>query len=170
MAGWHHWLNGHESGWTPGVGDGQGGLACYNSWGRKEPDMTDRLNGRRNRRPHLYFFLSQLMEPELLSPPTSASAPQPYLPFAGPQTHKASSFLISPHFCPLCLEHCTDLPSIVQSLPGSLLLKAALPDHPMEKIPFLPRLPYHHPHPLLCLTLTWSPYYSVVSCTLLLID
>ena len=33
MAGWHHWLNGHESEWTPGVGDGQGGLACCNSWG-----------------------------------------------------------------------------------------------------------------------------------------
>ena len=36
MAGWHHWLNGHEFEWTPGVGDGQGGLACCNSWGRKE--------------------------------------------------------------------------------------------------------------------------------------
>ena len=44
MAGWHHWLNGRESEWTPGVGDGQGGLACCNSWGRKESDMTERLN------------------------------------------------------------------------------------------------------------------------------
>ena len=35
MAGWHHWLNGHEFGWTPGVGNGQGGLACCNSWGHK---------------------------------------------------------------------------------------------------------------------------------------
>ena len=33
MAGWYHWLNGHEFGWTPGVGDGQGGLECCNSWG-----------------------------------------------------------------------------------------------------------------------------------------
>ena len=41
MAGWHHWLNGHESEWTPGVGDGQGGLACCNSWGRKESDTTE---------------------------------------------------------------------------------------------------------------------------------
>jgi len=32
MAGWHHRLDGHEFGWTPGVGDGQGGLECYNSW------------------------------------------------------------------------------------------------------------------------------------------
>ena len=36
MAGWHHWLNGRESEWTLGVGDGQGGLACCDSWGRKE--------------------------------------------------------------------------------------------------------------------------------------
>ena len=44
MAGWHHWLDGHESEWTPGVSDGQGGLACCNSWGRKESDTTERLN------------------------------------------------------------------------------------------------------------------------------
>ena len=44
MAGWHHWLYERESGWTPGVGDGQGGLACCDSWGRKESDMTERLN------------------------------------------------------------------------------------------------------------------------------
>ena len=44
MAGSHHWLNGHESEWTPGVGHGQGGLACCSSWGRKELDMTERLN------------------------------------------------------------------------------------------------------------------------------
>ena len=42
--GWHHWLNGHESEWTLGVGDGQGGLACWNSWGRKELDTTEWLN------------------------------------------------------------------------------------------------------------------------------
>ena len=44
MAGWHHWLNGRECGWTLGVGDGQGGLACCDSWGRKESDTTERLN------------------------------------------------------------------------------------------------------------------------------
>ena len=52
MAGWHHWLDGHESEWTPGVGghghhvggDGQGGLTCCNSWGCKESDTTERLN------------------------------------------------------------------------------------------------------------------------------
>ena len=44
MAGWHHGLNGPEFEWTPGVGDGQGGLACCDSWGRKESDMTEWLN------------------------------------------------------------------------------------------------------------------------------
>ena len=44
MAGWHHQLNGHEFGWTLGVGDRQGGLACCNSWGHKDSDMTERLN------------------------------------------------------------------------------------------------------------------------------
>ena len=36
MVGWHRRFNGHGFGWTPGVGDGQGGLACCGSWGRKE--------------------------------------------------------------------------------------------------------------------------------------
>ena len=44
MAGLHHWLDGHESEWTPGVGDGQGGLSCCDSWCRKESDTTERLN------------------------------------------------------------------------------------------------------------------------------
>ena len=44
MAGWHHWLEWRESEWTPGVGDGQGGLVCCDSWGCKESDMTERLN------------------------------------------------------------------------------------------------------------------------------
>ena len=43
MAGWHHWLDGREFEWTPGVGDGQGGLACCDSWGLKESDTTERL-------------------------------------------------------------------------------------------------------------------------------
>ena len=44
MAGWHHQLDGYEFGWTPGVGDGQGGLVCCGSWGCKESDMTEWLN------------------------------------------------------------------------------------------------------------------------------
>ena len=44
MAGWHHWLDGREFEWTPGVGDGQGGLACRDSGGHKESDMTEQLN------------------------------------------------------------------------------------------------------------------------------
>ena len=45
MVGWHHRIYGHGFGWTLGVGDGQGGLACCSSWGLKELDTTKRLNG-----------------------------------------------------------------------------------------------------------------------------
>ena len=41
MVGWHHRLNGHSFWWTPGVGDGQGGLSCCGSWGLKESDRTE---------------------------------------------------------------------------------------------------------------------------------
>ena len=41
MAGWHHQLDGHEFEYTMGFGNGQGGLACFNSWGRKELEETE---------------------------------------------------------------------------------------------------------------------------------
>ena len=44
MAGWHHWLNGYEFEWTPGAGDGQGGLVSCSPWGRKELDTIEWLN------------------------------------------------------------------------------------------------------------------------------
>ena len=44
IVGWHHRLNGHGFGWTPGVGDGQGGLACCGSQSRKELDTTEQVN------------------------------------------------------------------------------------------------------------------------------
>ena len=45
MPGWHHWLDAHEFGWTPGVGDGQGGLVCSDSWGcRVGQDWATELN------------------------------------------------------------------------------------------------------------------------------
>ena len=44
MVGWHHWLNWHEVEQTPGVGDGQGSLACCSPWGYKESDTTEWLN------------------------------------------------------------------------------------------------------------------------------
>ena len=44
MVGWHHWHNGHGFGWIPGVGDGQGGLACFGSWGHKESDTIEWLD------------------------------------------------------------------------------------------------------------------------------
>ena len=60
VAGWHHWLNGCKSEWTPGVGDGQGGLVCCDSWGRKESDTTEWLNWS-----ELKTILSHL-EPDIL--------------------------------------------------------------------------------------------------------
>ena len=71
MVGWHHRLNGHGFGWTLGVGDGQGGLACCGSWGRKESDTTEQLNWKipRNvRRQHYrlswksYHSMSHIMQ------------------------------------------------------------------------------------------------------------
>ena len=47
MAGWHHWLNGHEFGWTPGDGDGQRGLACCShgvAMSRRRPSDRTELN------------------------------------------------------------------------------------------------------------------------------
>ena len=63
MAGWHHWLDGRESEWTPGVGDGQGGVVCFSSWGRKESDTTERLNWTEQvNKGHKYF-----LNPDLFS-------------------------------------------------------------------------------------------------------
>ena len=44
MVGWHHRLSGHGFGWTPAVGNGQGGLVCCSSRGHKESDTTEQLN------------------------------------------------------------------------------------------------------------------------------
>ena len=61
MGGWHHWLNGHGFGWTPGVGNGQGGLACCNSWGHKESDTTAPLNWTYSLKIHLEFLFHVLI-------------------------------------------------------------------------------------------------------------
>ena len=47
MVGWHHRLNGYEFEQAPGVGEGQGSLACCSPWGCKESDMTERLNNKK---------------------------------------------------------------------------------------------------------------------------
>ena len=56
MAGWHHRLDGHGFGWTPGGGDEQGGLTCCDSWGHKELDTTERLNWTGNYKSDLFSF------------------------------------------------------------------------------------------------------------------
>ena len=55
MVGWHHQLNGPEFEQAPGVGEGQGSLACYSPWGHKESDMTERLNKDRYAFPRHHF-------------------------------------------------------------------------------------------------------------------
>ena len=57
MVGWHHRLNGHEFGWTPGVGDGQGGLACYNPWGHKQSDTTEWLNWTDDSKRYIHLYV-----------------------------------------------------------------------------------------------------------------
>ena len=61
MAGCHHCLDGRESEWTPGVDDGQGGLACCDSWGHKESDTTEPLNWTEGSFMYLFiYFLHSL--------------------------------------------------------------------------------------------------------------
>ena len=81
MAGWHHWLDGHESEWTLGVGDGQGGLACCDSWRCKESDMTERLNWTEqlvieSRFESRSFWLGSLCSALFLVPCLNAISPQ----------------------------------------------------------------------------------------------
>ena len=70
MAGWHHRLDGLEFEWTLGVGDGQGGLACCNSWGCKELDTTERLDWTGT-----YFTLWEIALPPYLFHSTCADGP-----------------------------------------------------------------------------------------------
>ena len=65
MSGWHHWLDGRESEWTPGVGDGQGGLVCCNSQGHKESDMTEQLNWT-ELKAHMRLHNTQWMEASVM--------------------------------------------------------------------------------------------------------
>ena len=58
MAGWHHRLDGRESKWTPGVGDGQGGLACWSPWGDKESGTTEQLSWLKEIKVHYFSHIS----------------------------------------------------------------------------------------------------------------
>ena len=74
MAGWHHWLDGREFEWTPGVGDGQGGLVCCVSWGHKESDTTEWLNWTDSCLSFLSKeFFSSFCSPSLFFTPLSSS-------------------------------------------------------------------------------------------------
>ena len=62
MVGWYHWLDGHEFGQAPGVGDGQVGLACYSPWGWKELDTTEQLNWTELLRETLEYVICRFLE------------------------------------------------------------------------------------------------------------
>ena len=62
MVGWHHRLNGHEFEQAPGVGDGQGSLACCSPWGHKESDMTELLNNSISFLGMVWLLLPPLLE------------------------------------------------------------------------------------------------------------
>ena len=100
MTGWHHRLDGHEFEWTLGVVDGQGGLACCNSWGRKELDTTEWLNW------------TELKSCLTLQTHGLGFSVLHYLPvFAQTQVHWVSDAIQLSHLCPLLL-----LPSIFPSI------------------------------------------------------
>ena len=61
MVGWHHQLDGHEFEQAPGVGDGQGNLACYSPWGCKESDTTEQLNNGKESNTYIHIFIYMLV-------------------------------------------------------------------------------------------------------------
>ena len=65
MVGWHHQPNGHEFGQAPADGEGQGSLVCCSPWGRKEFDMTERLNHNNSAHSHLHALSLLLLLLEL---------------------------------------------------------------------------------------------------------
>ena len=67
MVGWHHRLNGHGFGWTRGVGDGQGGLECCGSWGRKELDTTEQLTWTEDITPNRSLITKSSLDPRVCS-------------------------------------------------------------------------------------------------------
>ena len=78
MVGWHHRLSGHESEQPAGNSEGQGSLACYNPWGRKELDMNEQLNNNKDT-DHVSLTLSPsiLKVSSPLAPPHSEVGPTP---------------------------------------------------------------------------------------------
>ena len=106
MAGWHHGLDGHESEWTLGFGDGQGGLVCCNSWDHKESDMTERLKWTEMNWTELMPLTPWHTVTEALADSSSRSRKLVYFPRVhlwSPSFTKSLPFIVIPTFS-LCHE------------------------------------------------------------------
>ena len=115
VSGWHHQLDGHEFGWTPGVGDGQGGLVCYNSWGHKELDTTERLKSITYSH-SILFVISQLLLYQKVFGFSSDSPSGPwYVVFYFPTSHSVRN-LESQNQGPLFARGIQSNPEATQSI------------------------------------------------------
>ena len=116
MARWHHRLDGRESEWTPGDGDEQGGLACCDSWGRKELDTTEWLNWTELMllllwssiapSPPLAFFLVMLLKAHLTSHSRMSGSRWVITPSWPSGSWRYSLYSSSVYFCHLFLISC----------------------------------------------------------------
>ena len=104
MVGWHHWLDGHKLGWTPGDTEGQGSLTCCSPWGCKELERTERRNNRNEEvpRPHSFILRCSLcwwsVSPSsqglFLYWPSGFHGQYPYLSISTTFLHQLISFFL----------------------------------------------------------------------------
>ena len=111
-----HPLSGHGLGWIPGVGDGQGGLACCGSWGRKESDMTEQLNSTElthlPRLPSVSCYFLCWACP-FHCPPPGKLLPTHQIPTQVGFPSAASSLLSSPVSSTLLSQHLIDFSTLI---------------------------------------------------------
>ena len=128
MAGWHRWLYGCEYEWTPEVGDEQGGLACWDSWGRKAWDMTEQLNWTElNYFTILYWFCHTLTW--IHHGCTCVSHPEPPPP-SSPSHPSGSSQCTSPEHPASCVEPGLVICFTYDNIHVSMLFSQIIPPSP----------------------------------------
>ena len=119
MAGWHHQFDGHEFAWTPGVGDGQGGLECCYSWVCKKLDMTEWVNWTELKLPTKMWTkaenLEQMFQAGIICKETTRAL--------------GTSDGFSPYWCVCALPHLTLWDLMDFSPPGSLSMEFSRPEY-----------------------------------------